>query len=363
MTLPAPPPVSASRTLVTPDKLTEVLRRAGLLTSGSVVDIAWEPVGHGQAADNFRLRPSYSGGDGPTTLIGKFPSSDERSARMGSNGLYLGEVSFYRDLAPRLDISVPRAVTAEIQPDGASFVILLEDLSPAHGADQLTGCSADQAALALEQAAVLHAQSWHDASLASLEWLGTVPAGLRSIADALPRLLDRLEASFSDVVTPESMATLRQLTHHVPAWKHAIERPTCLWHQDFRVDNLLFDAKGGDVPVAVLDWQTVSFGPGIADVSLLLGGSLTIEDRRSNERELVRGYHQALLANGVEDYGLDQCWDDYRAYAVHGVSNGINGPTQVKRSERGDQMWGVWIERHTQQARDLDSYEALEASS
>jgi hypothetical protein len=62
----------------------------------------------------------------------------------------------------------------------------------------------------------------------------------------------------------------------------------------------------------------------------------------------------------VRDYSAAQCWDDYRVHAIHGLQVGVFGLGAVKRTQRGDRMWKIWIERTAAQVRDLDSYAVLD---
>ena len=68
-------------------------------------------------------------------------------------------------------------------------------------------------------------------------------------------------------------------------WHQARPHPFAVLHGDYRLDNLLFDPDGADV-VAV-DWQTLAVGPPARDLAYFLGTSLTVDDRRAAERELV----------------------------------------------------------------------------
>ncbi len=54
--------------------------------------------------------------------------------------------------------------------------------------------------------------------------------------------------------------------------------PATVTHGDFRTDNLLFDGRGGDVPLATVDWQTVGHGSASLDVAYLLMTSLDDRD-------------------------------------------------------------------------------------
>jgi aminoglycoside phosphotransferase (APT) family kinase protein len=297
---------------------------------------------------------------GPATLIGKFPSKDATSREFGhSSGYYRSEIGFYNELAPTLPVSAPTALHAALDSNGADFLLVMEDLAPARQVDQLVGCSADQSALALEQAAALHAATWHNTQLAALPWMqgpvnifNYVTTHFASVIKTFPELC-------GDLVPEADLQEAAKLVGLANAWQAALSTQTCLWHSDFRADNLLFDADGGRRPVVVLDWQSCGFGPGTMDIALWLGTSMTLAQRRLHERALVSHYHQALLRHGVTGYSAEQCWDDYRLHAVHGLQVGVFGLGAVKRTPRGDQMWKTWIERTAAQVRDLDSFSLL----
>lgn len=70
---------------------------------------------------------------------------------------YLREVRFYQDIAPRLKVRVPACHHAEIDSNKTEFVLVLEDLSPARPGDQIQGCTVEETALAVVEAARIHA--------------------------------------------------------------------------------------------------------------------------------------------------------------------------------------------------------------
>ena len=61
-------------------------------------------------------------------------------------------------------------------------------------------------------------------------------------------------------------------------------------HGDFRPDNFLFGTTPDAVPLAVVDWQTLSLGLGAADVAYFLGGAFAPDRRRDIERDLLEHY-------------------------------------------------------------------------
>ena len=75
---------------------------------------------------------------------------------------YEREVRFYKEIAPTVGIRTPRCYHADWDRDSGLFVLLLEDLAPAQQGDQIDGCTLEQAALALDELAKLHAPRWAD---------------------------------------------------------------------------------------------------------------------------------------------------------------------------------------------------------
>lgn len=346
------------------DWLTAVLQRAGALPSGRVVGVEHGPCGTGQLADSYRFTLTYDPpGAGPATVVGKFASEDATSRAFGKqSGYYRTEIRFYAELAASLSVVLPKPLHAAIDADETEFVLLMEDLGPALVQDQLVGCSADQAALVVEQLAALHADSWRRPDLAELAWLQGTSASFTYVTDNFAATVEGFGDLAGDLVPEADLAQARLLLPHLGAWKRAFTDPQCLWHSDLRADNILFDARGGELPVALLDWQGVGYARGTIDLAYFLGTSLTTENRRLHERDLVRQYHQALTAGGVPGFSAEQCWNDYRMLAIHTLQVGVFGVGAVKRSERGDRMWKSWIERGAAQTRDLDSFALLAAS-
>jgi hypothetical protein len=341
--------------------LTGVLTAAGVLSGAQVVSVRREPCGTGQLADSYRFTVNYDRpGAGPATVVGKFASVDPTSRDYGQrSGFYRSEIRFYTDLAARLGVSIPTPIHAALAANETDFVLLMEDLAPARSVDQLVGCGPDEAALVVEQAAALHAATWRDPRLAGRDWLSATTAIFDHVTDNFADIVEAFPTLCGDLVPESDLAQARTLCQYTQAWKAVFRDPQCLWHSDLRVDNVLFDAQGGARPCVLLDWQGVGLGRGTIDLAYFLATSLTTENRRAYERDLVAVYQRALAAHGVEGYGPDECWRDYRMHAIHGLQVGVFGLGAVKRTARGDEMWRVWIERAAAHTRDLDSFAAL----
>jgi hypothetical protein len=328
---------------ISPDWLRASVRPADASAFSNLTSIRAEHLGEsvGLLTDLHRLHLGYAPGAsaGPATLVAKLPSVVPEILQIARAwGLYQREVLFYRDISPTVGVRVPRAYVTQFDPETHHFALVMEDLSPALDGDQITGLPLDHVRLALDALADLHARWWNRPELASLEaaiqpfgqgpWMGT---GLR-LAAAWPVFKPFLagRASSALVRVGERMASTieRQMVD-------IARPPRTLCHGDFRADNLMFAEGDGGAVLATIDWQVTLQARGAVDVSQLLSISVTTELRRAHETALLRGYHDRLVAAGVEDYDYDEFFADYRRglligffYAI--LSGGANDLTQPR---------------------------------
>lgn len=346
---------------ITPQAATAMLLASGRFADITVERVAASEIGTGQMASSYRLELSYSSApeDAPVSVVAKVPSMDQTSRQMAAaTAAYLREVRFYQRIASSIDVRTPDCYYAEIADDTVGFVALLEDLGPATAVDQLGGCDPDQASLALGQAAALHGSSWGRDFLRHEGWL-PAEGVWNMLGAAIPQVAAPWLERFGKFLDPEQVSAVTQLGSRVGDWLNTLRNHRTLWHGDFRLDNLLFDAKGGSVPIAVVDWQSVAAAPGVIDVSYFLGNSLLEADRMKCERELVTEYHDRLLSHGVENYTAEECWREYQAHALFGLVLTIPVSMGVQTTERGDAMFGAMARRATSQIIANDSYAAL----
>jgi hypothetical protein len=60
-----------------------------------------------------------------------------------------------------------------------------------------------------------------------------------------------------------------------------------------------------------------------------------------------------LVDAGVEGYGWERCWHDYRRLTWAGLVMAIAASMLVERTERGDEMFMAMAHRHSRHALDL----------
>lgn len=105
---------------------------------------------------------------------------------------------------------------------------------------------------------------------------------------------------YKDLVKPEYANVCQKLVDSFDpftAQQNRADTMMGLTHGDYRLDNMLFGQEGADRAFTIVDWQTVSYGAMMNDVSYFIGGSLTPENRRNWSEELVQLYYEGLGPN------------------------------------------------------------------
>lgn len=331
---------------VTAQWLTAKLNEAGL--TGAVRDVQWCSIGAGQVGENARFTLKVEGAL-PSSLVGKFPSRDPVSRQTGIQlQNYARECFFYSELAAKVDIQTPAVFAVEFDSESHDFILLMEDLAPGAQIDQMSECTTDQAALAVEELAKLHGPRWGDSTLARHPLLAraTPKKGEPHIYCALQqgflqRYGERLSASERSAVAQFGAAQDAYLRP---------ESPQTLIHIDYRLDNMIF---GGPHPLTVLDWQSIAMGCALNDLSYFLGTSLTPAHRAKAERDLLKHYLRVLHTYGV-DLDWNACWRLYRHHAPAGLHMAVVASMIVGETARGNEMFMTMAKRSIAMCEDLE---------
>lgn len=332
---------------------------AQVLGTGPIGSMGLTPIGTGQMSLTYRATLEYQDPDraGPASVVIKLAAEDESSRSTGiALGIYEAEIRFYQEIAPRIGGPLPECHLACFEDGGGWFTLVLEDVAPAVQGDQIAGCTVDQARLGARELARLHAPVSGDPALAESEWLNR-PSPVNQAL--VTQLLDGFFNRYGNRISAEHRTVCERLVASLDGWMADRRPPLGLVHGDFRLDNLLFGGPQESRPLTAVDWQTVSWGAAMTDLSYFLGGGLAVEDRRAHERELVGEYHDMLTALGVRDFSWEACWDGYRRQSFGGVLMAIVASMLVQRTERGDDMFMTTLARHAQHALDLEALALL----
>ncbi len=345
---------------ITPTFLNKAL--AQVYPGTDVETVRCSSIGTGQMANSVRAEFAQASSHRgvPESVVVKFASADATSRHAGASGAYLKEVRFYEEIADYVDIDVPRCFYAAIDTNQIDFVLVLEDMSPAQQGDQIAGCSIEQAANALRNVGGLHAPRWGDPTLFDVAWLGSAP----DVAAASQALLQAVMIDFTegfidryrDRTTASEQELLRWFAQRTAGWLADHHGVFALTHSDYRLDNLLF---GADERITTVDWQTLSVRNPMADVAYLIGTSLSTDDRRNHERDLVAGYHAGLEQRGVTGFDAETCFEHYRSQTFHSLLITVLGSMMTGQTSRGDDMFMAMLHRSVTQIEDLESQSLL----
>jgi hypothetical protein len=345
--------------LLTASWLSEVL-------GAEVTGVSCAPVGSGQMSTCYRLELTGAP-ELPRGLVAKLPVADE-AARAFVGSVYRTEVLFYRELASTVAVRVPVCHHAAIGEDGV-FTLLLEDAAPAVQGDQLAGCTPAQAAAAAVNLAGLHGPRWCDPKLLELPWMNVTGAeDARTLGEVYAPAVEIFIERFAGTLSDEDARTLRETTGHAAAFVLARSERFGPVHGDYRLDNLLFppdppgpsgSPEAGRGAVIAVDWQTLSLGHPVRDLSFLLGTGLSPQDRAAHERGIVARYREALTGHGVTGYSLEECFDDYRFAALQGPLIVVFGCAYGTPTERGDRMFLAMARRSCAMIRELGTLDLI----
>lgn len=247
----------------------------------------------------------------PRTLVIKTGFEEHHDLCMP---FYSVEVDFYRRVKAALPVIAPTTYLAEVQESPPQATIVMEDLArQGFGfGNPLRPFTADQAAVALEQLAIIHSQPIEREPFASVGPLKGPPQITGMLADEAAKLLREARG----YIAPMALHDADRIREALAAYWTMIDRlPPCLVHGDAHIGNTYFNEKG---VMGFLDWQGFGMASWVHDLSYFVVGALDLPDRRHAERDLLEHYlqHRARLGAPLPD--REEAWDDYRRGVIYG---------------------------------------------
>jgi len=232
--------------------------------------------------------------------------------------LLQAEARFYREVARAVPVLHPSVLAGQTRL-GQGSTLVLEDVTESGAVAGVPGdaWSAEEAGLAIDELARLHARLWEHPSLAGeYRWLaGPVRRTEDALGSALavPLMRRGLERA-GDVVPGALHAPALRYARHRRRWMHYLSQgPRTLVHHDVHPGNFFWcDGRPG-----LLDWHLVRIGESIGDVAYFLGTALLPEVRREHETRLLARYREGLLECGVAAPSPDTLGRRFRAHLVY----------------------------------------------
>jgi len=354
---------------ITPEWLTNALRKNGAIKGASVTSFEAKVIGEGAGfmGQLAKLSLTYDKAepDAPQSVIGKFPAAamENRGVAMFFR-FYEREVNFYEQIAEKVALRTPRCYFSAFEPSNGDYVLLLEDMAPATVGDQIVGCSVHLAQLAIVELAKFHATWWNSPELDKLDWMPGYDAEwyIEAVEDGYAQAWPPFVEFTKDYLTPEMADVCKRYAKAVRKIMNTVgrEMPVTIVHGDFRLDNLFFASPHGGPSFAAIDWQISAKGGGIFDVAYFVCGTLPEAERKATERDLVKLYHDTLVGSGVKDYTFEQCWHDYRLTTLFLLTYSVIALGSLDHAnQRGVELFTTISKRTLAAITDLKSAELL----
>ena len=334
---------------------------------GTVASIGIDHFGEGVGilGELARITLEYADGQcGPATIVAKCQSpTAENQFLATAMGFYLREVNFYRQVAHDVGIRVPRPFHVDADESGLPFVLLIEEIVGATTPDQIAGISPAEAERIVATITDLHVQFWGDtAALDALDWLppmnNDMYRGGQAMAEAnFPRFAEQ----FADVIPADFMTGIGRACDRycdILDFVTTIGTPT-VTHTDCRAENYLFGEAKGEASTTVIDFQLSTRHVGMWDITNLIAGSMTVEDRRAHQDRLIDLYVAGVTSQGIE-YSSEQAHREYRACLMQQAPAIVITSDLEGGNDRGDDLLQqLWL-RPLQAAIDNDALSMLD---
>jgi hypothetical protein len=351
------------------DFVTQALRSTGVIDADSeVAEVEHDRIGEGVGlmCNLARLTLRYKGPahGAPSSVILKVPSNLPENRGVGDHfGFYEREGRFYAEVSESLPVRTPHCYYNHMDTEANEFALIIEDFGGRTMVSQIAGIEFERAAEAVKALALVHAEWWMSPKLESLTWMPrAIDPGIVSAGAEYRRVWNHFVELFGDRLPDGGVALGERVG---PSWE-AVQTalygraPTTLCHGDFRADNLMFDDSAtGREHVGILDWQIAYRSGGIGDVCYLTTQSMTVDDRRAHERDLVDIWFDTVcsaLGAPPDGYTAEEAWTDYRSatgnMTVYGV---VAGGGMDPSNERGLELVTDMACRSFAAALDLDA--------
>ena len=275
----------------------------------------------------------------------------------------IDRTAVYEQLTPSLAKSLGVAVSTvyflHYSPLPDRFAMLMEDLSEpprsCEQIDQITGLRPDEALAAVDYAAKIHAHYLGQISTSGFQNVRTQaepdPEKRKYNAEVYPAMypmwldIQRGPGWEEDFNLPDE-APFNQCVslyaHHVLEFYDYFSGPEMsaqftLNHGDLRADNIMAsrdDSTGELSSFVPIDMQTLKACPGEFDLAYLLSQSLTTEQRRATEIDLIKEYHSRM----PDGYSVSASLYHFQLFLVYGAARIAlisAGESNMQASERG----------------------------
>ena len=266
------------------------------------------------------------------------------------------EPRFYAEWAPEVPANIPLAYFAGIDAEAKQGVLILEDMYTrgVRFGNIMDPIPVDTVYLTIENIAKLHGRFWRDPRLPAYQGWAEPMRTFMLYQFRQKNWDDVIQRSYGGLLldifaTPEAA---REALHRMWALNDA--RPRTLVHGDCHSGQLYYEPDGRP---GIMDWQCVFPGWLAHDLGENLLTSLTIEDRRRHERDIIKHYLSVARASGIGDEApsFDELFLTYRQNLMHMMASATMGLYDMQSVEVTDTS----AYRTLAAVKELDSLGAL----
>lgn len=287
-------------------------------TGFGVTSATFEHIGIGIGVSSAVYRATLTGTNCPPSVIVKLPALDEGAVFTSTMlRMYIREVRFFDILAKDCPFKIPASYYGDVNEETSQFAMVLEDLGALRIIDQNKGMDIEDAFIAVDGLAHMHAKWWGKGD--ALAAAGTTVSLGDPIYPAIVPMVfaEGWEKVLREMTLPKSLLNIGPKfgANVGPLLASLMTGPNTLAHGDFRADNLLFTAAN---ELAVLDFQLIGTGTGAYDLAYFVTQSLAVDVASTHEVELFDRWLNGLRQYGVPAELIDrhQLWEHYRAAAL-----------------------------------------------
>jgi len=344
----------------TVERLTAVLRRAGVLGRRELVDVAVETSRDTVISRIARLRLTYDRDVdvGPSHVF--FKTSRE-GVDATLRGLGRQEAAFYDVVAAATPAGLlPRCYDAGAETAGA-WHLTLEDLTASHEplGEWPVPPSMERWYAIVAAHARFHAFWWdHERLGVSVGAFADESGALERHLAALPKNLAAFADRLGDRLSDERKRVYERLIAAAPRLmgRYRSHRDLTIVHGDAHVWNALLARDPILDDVRLIDWDAWRIDTATDDLAYMIAVHCFAEWRRRHERESLRRYYDALTGGGVRGYSFDALWEDYRQSVLWQIIT----PMWQANHGLGPWIWWNHLERIMAAVDDLGCLELLD---
>jgi hypothetical protein len=308
-----------------PERLTEVLRRAGAMHGRiSSVEALHSRTTVLSRITRLRLVTEGDAAGVPTTLILKTGLPE----RVGDENWDSGrqEVAFYTDVAATMSGHVLRCFEAIWDAQTRAWHLLLEDLTDSHFVATVWPLppTLDECKTILRARARFQAVWWDHPRLGVSvgKWIDDAGAeqNLQRFAEQVRIFSDRV----GDRLPRERRELFERLIAAGPRLnaRYRSHRHMSIVQGDAHFWNCFLPRDGGG-DARLFDWDCWRADVAADDLAYMIAMHWYPDRRRHMERTLLDSYHEALIEHGVQGYDRQALDDDYRLSALWQIATPV----------------------------------------